>query len=188
MTMRIDAPGRTAGFSLVELLVVIGIILVLAGIALPVIGAVRNAVRKTQTTGQVQGLYAACEVYAIEDGRHLPPPVETDLTLRTALGTSLAPRTLDLLRDRGCQWQSSQLGPDEATGRALLDAWRRPIRYQPDVNMDTVIDKPAAQADWNAKSSEPFSYVWSIGKPGGDDAADAAAANAANWIYVKTGP
>lgn len=188
MTTRHDAPGGTAGFSLIELLVVIGIILVLAGIALPVIGVIRNSVRHTQTSSQVQGLYAACEVYAIEDRRHLPPPAETDLTLRTALGTSLAPRTLDLLRERGCQWQSAQLGPDEATGRALLDAWRRPLRYQPDLNMDTVIDKPAPQADWNAKSSEPFSYVWSLGKPGGDDAADAAVANAASWIYVKTGP
>lgn len=188
MTTQHAAPARTAGFSLVELLVVIGIILVLAAIALPVIGAVRNSVRKTQTTSQVQGLYAACEVYAIEDRRHLPPPMEVDLTLRTALGTSLAPRTLDLLRDRGCQWQSEQLGPDEVNGRALLDAWRRPVRYHPDDDMDTVIDKPAAQADWNAKSSEPFSYVWSLGRPSGDDAADAATSNAANWIYVKTSP
>lgn len=187
MTTRGDVAGR-AGFSLIELLVVIGIILLLAGIALPAIGAVRNAVRKTQTSSQVQGLYAACEVYAMEDGRRQPPPAEADNSLRTALGTSLAPRTLDLLRERGCQWRSEQLGPEEATGRALLDAWRRPLRYLPDVDMDGTMDKPAPQADWNAKSSEPFSYVWSLGKPSGDDTADAAPANAANWIYVKTSP
>ena len=167
---------------------VIGIILVLAAIAIPVVNVARQAVRKTQTTAQVQGLYAACEVYAIEDRRHLPPPAEVDQTLRTALGSSLAPRTLDLLRDRGCQWQSEQLGPDAATGRPLLDAWRRPLRYQPDANMDGVIDKPAPMADWNAKASEPFPYVWSLGKPSGDDAADAASANSAQWIYVMTGP
>jgi prepilin-type N-terminal cleavage/methylation domain-containing protein len=185
----LDKSSATAGFSLVEILVVIGIILMLTAIAVPVIATVRNSVRNTQTTSQVQGLYAGCEVYAMEDRRRMPPPMEADLSLRTSLNTSLAPRTLDLLRDRGVMWESAQLGPDEATGRALLDAWHRPIRYQPDVNMDGVFDKPAPQADWNAKSNEPFPYVWSLGKPSGaGDIADADPAKADHWIYVKTSP
>lgn len=181
-----NPPTATAGFTLVELLVVIGIILVLTAIAVPSIGVVRNSVRNTQTVSQVQGLYAGCEVYAMEDHRHMPPPMETDLSLRTALNTSLTPRTLDLLRDRGVMWESAQLGPDEATGRALLDAWRRPFRYKPDINMDGVFDKPAPQDDWNAKKNEPFPYLWSLGKPSGNDAADADQSAAARWIYVKT--
>lgn len=176
----------TAAFTLIELLTVIGIILVLTAIALPAIGTIRNSARATQTASQVQGLYAGCEVYAMEDRRRMPPPMESDLTLRTSQGSNLAARTLDLLRDRGCMWETSQLGEQEATGRALLDAWRRPLRYQPDVDMDGVMDKPAPQADWNAKSSEPFPYLWSLGKPSGNDATDAAAASAGRWIYVKT--
>lgn len=176
----------TAGFTLVELLVVIGIILVLTAIALPAIGAIRNAARSAQTGTQVRALYAACQVYALEDRQRMPPPAEADLSLRTALGSPLANRTLDLLGERGIQIDSAQLGPAEATGRALLDGWRRPLRYLPDVDMDGSADKPAPQADWNAKGDEPYPYVWSLGKPSGDDAADADPAAGPRWIYATT--
>lgn len=183
-----ETPTSTTGFSLIELLVVISILLVLVGVLVPVIQTVRTSVRVTQTTSQVQGIYAACEVYAMEDRRHMPPPMEVDHTLRTALGTDGSPRTLDLLRDRGCSWQSDQLDSDPIA-RSLLDAWRRPILYQPDVNMDGIIDRPAAQVDWNAKQLEPHSYVWSLGRPSGNgDVADADANHSGHWIYKKTSP
>lgn len=189
MTTRIDAPGRTAGFSLVELLVVIGIILVLAAIALPVIGVVRNSVRKSQTSTLVQSLTAACEVYAIEDRRRQPPPAEADLSLRTAPDGD-PPRSLDLLRDRGMVWRVNMLGPGEATGRPLCDAWQRNVRYQPDVDMDGTMDGPAPlQTDWNAKQREPFAYIWSLGKPSGaGDVADATVTHVADWIYTRSAP
>lgn len=182
------APSATAGFSLIEVLVVVGIITVLAAIAVPVIGSIRTSARTTQSASQVQGLYAACEVYAMEDRRRMPPPMEADLTLRTTQNTGLAARTLDLLRDRGASWESAQLGPDEGTGRALLDAWRRPLRYQADIDMDGVPDRPAPRTDWNAKGNEPYPYVWSLAKPSGDEVADAAIVSAPRWIYVKTAP
>jgi type II secretory pathway pseudopilin PulG len=177
-----------AGFTLIELLTVFGIILVLTAIALPAIGAIRNSARAAQTATQVQAIYAACQVYALEDRHRMPPPAEADLTLRTAQGSALSNRTLDLLNDRGIQIDTTHLGPVEATGRALLDGWRRPLRYQPDIDMDGSTDKPAPQADWNAKSDEPYPYVWSLGRPSGDDVADADASAAAHWIYVKTSP
>lgn len=178
--------NRTAGLSLIELLTVIGIIMLLVAISLPVVQSVRNSVRGTQAVNQVQGLYAACEVYAMEDRRRLPPPVEADLSLRTNLGGSGPARTLDLLRERGCEWRVADLGPESATGRVLLDAWRRPVRYQSDIDMDATADKPAALADWNAKEVEPYAYVWSLGRPSGaGDAADADTTHAEHWIYKK---
>ena len=116
----------------------------------------------------------------------MPPPGEVDLSLRTVLGSAMANRTLDLLGERGIQIDSAHLGPMEAIGRALLDGWRRPLRYQPDIDMDGAADKPAPQNDWNAKTEEPYPYVWSLGKPSGDEAADQDAAAAPRWIYVKT--
>lgn len=177
-------PSGDAAFTLTELLTVIGIILVMLAIAMPVMGSIRNAARKTQTVTRVQAVFAACQVYALEDRRRMPPPAEIDLTLRTAQGGSMAARTLDLLQDRGLMIDGTQLGLMGATGRSLLDAWRRPLRYQPDIVMDGIIVKPAAKDDWNANAEEPFAYVWSLGKPSGNEAEDTGIA--AGWIYVTS--
>ncbi|MBN8525500.1 MAG: type II secretion system protein [Planctomycetes bacterium] len=179
---------RHAGFTLVELLTVIGILLVLVAIALPAVNSVRNAARTSTTTNLVQGLQVAVESYVIEDRRHLPPPMEADLSLRAARDGE-APRTLDLLRSRGMEWRLEMLGPEEANGRPLVDGWKRMIRYQPDTDMDRSPDRPAPRDDWNAKGREPFAYLWSLGKPSGaGDAADADPSQAERWIYTRSSP
>lgn len=183
-----DNLRHSAAFTLIELLTVIGIMLVLVAIAIPAIASVRHASRNANTTGLIQSLQAACEVYAIEDRRRLPPPVEADFSLRAA-PDGQPPRTLDLLRDRGMNWRLDMLGPEEATGRPLLDGWKRLVRYQSDIDMDTTADRPAPQTDWNAKAREPYAYLWSMGKPSGKgDAADADPAWAEHWIYTRSSP
>jgi len=181
-------PITRHALTLIELLVVIGIILLLTAISLPAIKAIRHAARMAQTTTQVQALTAGCEVYALEDRQHLPPPAEAGLDLRTGALDGLPARSLDLLQARGVHFESAQLGPAEPNGRQLLDAWYRPIRYQPDIDMDGTADKPAPQSDWNAKGNEPYPYVWSYGKPSRDETADEAPAAATRWIYVRTAP
>lgn len=177
-------PPCRAALTLVELLVVIGIILLLTAIALPAVGAIRNAARQAQATGQVQALTAGCEVYALEDRQRRPPPAETDLALRTGLRAELPARNLDLLEERGIRYENAQLAEADPRGRVLLDPWRRPLRYQPDTDMDGTADKPAPQEDWNAKDAEPYPYLWSLGRPVDDG--DAAPAAAGRWIYVRT--
>jgi prepilin-type N-terminal cleavage/methylation domain-containing protein len=169
------------GFTLVELVVAIAIVIILVSLLLPAISMVRDSVRRAKTVGLIDGLTAALEIYALEDGRRRFPAVEADQSLRTSSNTGGAPRTLDLLRDRGSLWRNDDL---EAGGDRLVDAWRRPVHYVVDDLIDKVIARPALhRTDWNPKAREPFGYVWSLGRPSGNDAADADPTDASRWLY-----
>jgi prepilin-type N-terminal cleavage/methylation domain-containing protein len=58
------------GFTLVELLVVIGIIALLIGLLLPALGKVVQRAKATQTTGTMQNFAKACDAYFQEFGEY----------------------------------------------------------------------------------------------------------------------
>jgi len=67
---------RRRGFTLVEMLVVIGIIVVLMAILFPVFTIVRKKARKAQCIGQLHQIALALKSYAENNnGRYPPPPV-----------------------------------------------------------------------------------------------------------------
>lgn len=69
-------PGRSPrprGFTLVELLVVIGIIAVLTAILFPVVAGARGKARQTQCLSNVRQITQAMLVYAAEHENRLPP-------------------------------------------------------------------------------------------------------------------
>ncbi len=63
-------PPRRRGFSLTELMVVIGIIAVLAGILLVAMRGVRVRAKYTQTESTMQSFAAACDSFQMEHGRY----------------------------------------------------------------------------------------------------------------------
>jgi len=65
---------RKRGFTLVEMLVVIGIIVVLMAILFPVFTIVRKKARKTQCTGQLHQIALALKTYAENNNGRFPPP------------------------------------------------------------------------------------------------------------------
>lgn len=71
--MRYRVIGRR-GFTLSELLVVIGIIAMLAGLLLPVLGYARSVGRRTRCMAHIRQLALAIDVYA-EDSRGWYPPM-----------------------------------------------------------------------------------------------------------------
>jgi prepilin-type N-terminal cleavage/methylation domain-containing protein/prepilin-type processing-associated H-X9-DG protein len=64
---------RLAGFTLVELLVVIGILAVLAAILFPVFGAVRRSARKAACMSNLRQLVMAQKLYSDDNDRTLVP-------------------------------------------------------------------------------------------------------------------
>jgi prepilin-type N-terminal cleavage/methylation domain-containing protein/prepilin-type processing-associated H-X9-DG protein len=62
------------GFTLVELLVVIGIIAVLISILLPALNRTRDKARSVQCASQMRQLYMFCAMFAQDNKGHLPRP------------------------------------------------------------------------------------------------------------------
>jgi prepilin-type N-terminal cleavage/methylation domain-containing protein len=81
-----------AGFTLVELLVVIGIIGLLIGLLLPALGKVVQRAKSTQTTGTMQEFAKACDSYFQEFGEY-PSAVPDEILYAGLTGDSVPPAT-----------------------------------------------------------------------------------------------
>ena len=64
------------GFSLVELLVVLGIVALLIGVLLPVLGGARDRARTSRCLGHMRHLAMSVTAYTNDHGRRLPQPAE----------------------------------------------------------------------------------------------------------------
>lgn len=106
--------SRRAGFTLVELLVVIGIIALLVSILLPVLGSVRRKAQSAACMSDVRQLFMAMNMFAQDNKGHLPRPygvgdlssnpvmVKTFAYLQKASG---AAGHIDLDDDKGALWR-----------------------------------------------------------------------------------
>ena len=79
------AMRRRCGFTLVELLVVIGIIILLVGILLPVVNGARRAAWNAASAQQISRLTAAIEAYS-QDFRAYPGPLSDEQIIKGAPG------------------------------------------------------------------------------------------------------
>ena len=186
---------RQHGFTMIELLVTIGVIMLLMGLIIPLGTMLAQSSHKVHATAMVAALHAALRTYSAEDSSRRFPPTEADQLVR-ASGNPAAQRMLDLLVPDYINAGIETLIPDPvgSSGRLLMDPWDRPYRYQVDAVADATVARPdPARADWNARGLQPFAYVWSLGRPrqgGSGDASDPDAVPGGNapWIYVSTTP
>lgn len=178
-------PRARAAFSLTEIVIVVAILVVLAGLLVPVIGLVRRSVQHRTAAQVVALLQQSIEAYRQDDAqRRYPPQPNADRSLsrqevddaRSAIGT------LALLEGRGLQAAAEQ--PRDADGR-LLDPWNRPYRYLAGMRRaDVVADGELPDWNWDAGANRTaawgrrpdpvtqtvaegellYAYVWSTGR------------------------
>jgi prepilin-type N-terminal cleavage/methylation domain-containing protein/prepilin-type processing-associated H-X9-DG protein len=70
--------ARRRGFTLVELLVVIGIIAIMISIMLPALNKVRDKARAVQCASNARQLFLCCQMFAQDNGGRLPRPGVND--------------------------------------------------------------------------------------------------------------
>jgi prepilin-type N-terminal cleavage/methylation domain-containing protein len=83
-------PGKHRGWTLVELLVVIGIIAILLGLLMPAMNRAREQARRVACLANVRTLTQAAMLYVHDNGQQLPEACSAN----TPLESPLCPRTL----------------------------------------------------------------------------------------------
>ena len=163
---------RRHAFTLMELLVVIGILLLLMGMLFPALNMVRNQARKTVTLQHVILLGNACEAYHVTFRRFpaeqgvtwtgITPawdatmPIEHREGISTAISGNVSGLADLLIRNADLQLPGEALaktGPIAGLSR-LVDGWGQPLRYQ---RIDEMA--PGALANraqfWTARTPAP---------------------------------
>jgi len=179
------------GFALIEVLVVVSVILLLAGILIPAVGVVRTRARIAETKQTLRELQTAFALYRNEDPKRLYPTVAADLSVGTWLQ--------DLLEEKR-HWARGGRSVD-AQGR-LLDPWRNPYRYSltkplpaagsPDLTAWNWDADKAHERAWGSRLDPaktgaffegplPYAYLWSLGMDGNEG-------DARSWILREDAP
>ena len=185
-------------FTLIELLIVIAIIAVLAGLLLAGAMTLREGARKGQATALVALVHQALLTYRDEDprGRFPPQPASGGIEFAPPQLALSAPRVGDQLERVGFTRSAGASVVAADDSRRLQDPWREDLQYRVDALVDGTPHRPsdaAGQAvqvpgdanDWNPQGLQPFAYVWSWGR---DRPGRKLKSNLANWIYIHQSP
>lgn len=187
-------------FTLIEMLIVVGIIMVLSALLIPVIMGSQDSMDRAKTLELVQGLQQALRTerlagnsYPMPD--HLVPPPKGSPEERVGYFiydiSDKTPGIINrLIEGQGYSFDYSGMVNDD---NLVTDAWGNPIHYvlgdfknrkgtstydpglPQDLNKPKDGDKPAADSDWNTEDKGKYPYIYSEGIDGDPE----------NWIYYR---
>ncbi len=146
----------TAAFTLIEMLIVIGIIAVLAALAIPTTGIAMRMVKKVRTQAVLKDLVLGIKGYETEYGRYpMPPDYKSEEPVQTSEGSGLLKVLMGQdeqgLNTRGIVYiepPPAKSGAGGLTGNVgsygLADFWGEPYEVVMDLNYDKRIKNPDA--------------------------------------------
>ena len=153
---------RRSGFTLLELLAVLAIMLGLAGLIFGAMGAAKKQARRVKTMGMVKQIADAWTVYHGEYGR-----------FPTRAVTAMDGDALDIMRGGGDNPRSVVFMPLRASTTSLNDRWNQAYQVALDDDYDNSVTVPGR--------SEPLRRqvaVWSLGPDGESGTPD----DIASWM------
>lgn len=154
-----SAESRREGFTLLEILIVIGIMAVLAGLLFPGIQGALASGKKTQALAAIRDIVTGLKQYQVDYGRFPVPAGQAaeevlDLdagsaVLKVLLGEN--PQALNPKTERYIEPKIGKAGAGGLIGAgddyALVDPWGQPYRVILDLNYDGRVANPDAQND-----------------------------------------
>lgn len=183
-------PGRPRAFTIVEMLVVIGIIVALAGILLPVLGVVRRNAELATSQANLRTVAAFLTSYSLENRDHIVPSqfdysaAAGRTVVRSASPAGSQPNTGQLLKGSWTDilWTVNKLGPisavqdDGAPSRSWNyrfdspDYWAYTNTDEPPSNpMRSKVPMSRTFSDADASDARPFgdgACARELGQPG----------------------
>jgi prepilin-type N-terminal cleavage/methylation domain-containing protein len=165
MTPMLKRRFNSNGFTMIELLVVIGIICLLLALLGSVLGKLRERTKMGQAKTLIEKCYSGIEQYHITFRAYPPATTPSGLTGIQALyyyiGSTFSPTPIaangEQLSDVYCaactQFQSHEIRPSGA-GTNIVDPWTSPLIYRVDVQTDST----------GAQTFQPVVYSCGVNK------------------------
>jgi prepilin-type N-terminal cleavage/methylation domain-containing protein len=147
-----NSSSRSA-FTLIEMLVVIGIIAVLAGLAVPAANGVMNKAKKVKTQAALKDIQLGIKNYQMEYGRYpiagsnkSETPISLDqgselLDILLGGGNKMNPRKIAFIEPPIAKNGTGGLVGDEGS-YGLTDNWGTPLEVIIDADYDNKVDNP----------------------------------------------
>src|ERR1700731_3523210 len=176
----IPARFRNTSFTLLELMVVIAIVVVLAGLLFPAVQSVLDRAKKVQAKNDLTQIVTAVNAFYTEYGRY--PTVDTTDTAATyGAGSSSSKAVFDELRGKSTTLNTRQIifiSPSEDTSQInpkgrigsdgqFYDPWGFAYTIRIDADYDNQVANPyTGSGGAGADPIRQAVITWSVGKDG----------------------
>lgn len=132
---------RRAGFTIVEILVVLSIIILLAGLLLPALVGAKNSANKAQVRNFIKSLMVSLENYVNETGEM--PRADEQLTAADSAEVLYQALTYEGGNFEPFPFAESQLKDTDGDGEwEVVDRWGEPLRYFRRFSSEKIKNRP----------------------------------------------